>query len=634
MRPNLPRLDLGLTQEVLLAYGMQAFVCLALALLLFSFARRDPLPQLRWWTWSWIALLVYLGTAAFSISVISKWHWPAGDWRRLLISSTSLAAGLMQPCFVAMGAFESVRERPISSSTRRTLLAVVVIAAIAFTFATLSLPATNTLRLSARYVLAGTVFVAAAVSLMRSGVRDGSRGPIVLAWSALAYGLGQFHGLFWLVRREVTGTIEVFPFYLGFGDVLLQMFLGLGMLMWHLEAQRERAQRALVDLERSQEALRHTQRMESVGRLAGGVAHDFNNLMTIMVAATEDLEAHHPARTPGNEAIQHLKDAVHRAKSLTSQLLAFSRKQVTQPERVDLAELVALQERMLTRLLGTEVVLERETTSARLPVMADPSQFTQVLMNLVVNARDAMREGGVMSIATGEVAIGPTDGERLQVPPGRYAAVAVRDNGTGMTEEVRARVFEPFFTTKPVGEGTGLGLATAYGIVRNAGGAIEVDSVLGRGTTVTVLWPLTDAGPAPASASTTTIPAPLRQGTVLLVEDDEPIRNLLQRILSKQGLTVIVAQDGAEALMRFRGAPSVDLVVTDVLMPGMDGGQLITSLRETRPDLRVLAVSGYAGDLESRRFPDDIAWLQKPFSSAEFTAAVLKVLDAPAAPLR
>ncbi|MFM8558024.1 MAG: sensor histidine kinase, partial [bacterium] len=460
---------------------MQAFVCLALALLLFSFARRDPLPQLRWWTWSWVALLVYLGTAAFAISVISQWHWPAGDWRRILISAASLAAGLMQPCFVAMGAFESVRERPIASGTRRTLLAVVVIAAIALTFATLSLPATNTLRLSARYVVAGVVFVAAAVLLMRSGARAGSRGPIVLAWSALAYGLGQFHGLAWLVRREVAGTIEVFPFYLGFGDVLLQMFLGLGMLMWHLEAQRERAQRALVDLERSQEALRHTQRMESVGRLAGGVAHDFNNLMTIMVAAGEELEDHHPARSPGHEAIQHLKDAVHRAKSLTSQLLAFSRNQVTQPERVDLVELVALQERMLTRLLGTEVVLERETTAVRLPVMADPSQFTQVLMNLVVNARDAMRDGGVMSIATGEAVLGTTDGERLQVAPGRYATVAVRDNGTGMTEEVRARVFEPFFTTKPRGVGTGLGLAVVRQATVAARGRVSVESAIGRG---------------------------------------------------------------------------------------------------------------------------------------------------------
>lgn len=625
MQP-IPRVDLTLTQEVLLAYGMQAIICLAMIGILFNYTRRDRLTHLRCWTFSWIAMLVYLITAALAITSVSSWHLPANDWRRVLLSVLSVASGMLQPAFVLVGVFESKENCALSMRHRGWLLTGVAVASVTIVLLTMNLDTRTFFRLSTRHLVAGTLFIGAALMLYRHGHRGQLRGPIVLSWSAGLYGLGQLHSFFWLVRREVLGVVEVFPFYLGFVDALLQFFLGFGMMMWHLEAQREVAHRAVHDLKESQEGLRQAQKMEVVGRLAGGVAHDFNNLMTVMYGATDELEQRHPKGKPGHEPVQDLKDALARAKSLTTQLLAFSRKQVPRPERVNLTEVVARQESMLARLLGSDVRLHIATLPVSLEVMADPDQIALVLMNLVVNARDAMKNGGDVRIHTHDVQVDQVMAERLHVEPGRYAVLEVADTGEGMPDPVRDKVFEPFFTTKPVGEGTGLGLSTTYGIVRAAGGAIEVDSVLGRGTSIKILWPLT-ATPAavrmivPHSASADRV-----VGRVLLVEDDDTIRALLSRQLRKQGLNVVTAADGAEALALFQVDTAFDLLITDVIMPGLDGTRLIAAVRERVPGLRILAISGYTGDMATRSLPTDMAWLQKPFSSSEFNEAVLEAL--------
>ena len=624
----IPRMDLSLTGDVLLAYGMQLFVCIAMAAIIGSYCCRDRQPHLRCWTFSWIALALYVASAMLSISVIAKWHLPAGDARRLLISTISMMAGLFQPMFLYVGVHESVQSRSIRMTTRRNILLGVTLFAIVLTVATVPLKSPSSFRLGVRDVTAGVLFLLAAGQLFQHASRTGLRGPALLGVAAMAYGLGQFHGLFWLMRREMLGTVEIFSFYLGHADVLLQFFLGLGMLMWHLESQREVARKALRDLEQSQAGLRQAQKMELVGRLAGGVAHDFNNLMTVMYAATDELD---PSVNPGpraHESVQELRYALERAKGLTSQLLAFSRKQVEHRETLDLSAFVKLQERLLSRLVGAEVRIVLQTSDHAVPILADPDQLSLVTMNLVVNARDAMKHGGEVRIEVGTEAVDIARAARLHLEPGHYAVLRVVDHGMGMPDHVRERIFEPFFTTKVIGEGTGLGLSTTYGIVRAAAGAIEVDSVVGRGTTFTVLWPLQDAAtsaglrPVLELAQRTSL-----TGRVLFVEDDAHIRTMLSRQLEACGLEVVTAVQGEDALTTFRADPSFDLVITDVIMPGMDGGQLIRALRALAPELRILTISGYSGDLSARDLPGDVTWLQKPFSSAEFHAAVMDALS-------
>lgn len=622
----IPRMDLTLTQEVLLAYGMQAFICLALIGILYSYSRRDQLSHLRCWTFSWVAMLTYLATAALAITSVSTWHLAASDWRRVLISTLSVATGMLQPAFVLVGVLESKANRALNLRHRSVLLGGVALVSVALVLWTAPLESRTFIRLSARHLVAGVLFMITAGMLLRQGARSHLRGPILLGWAAAFYGLGQLHGFFWLVRREVLGVVEVFPFYLGYVDALLQFFLGFGMMMWHLEAQRELTHRAMDELKESQDGLRQAQKMEVVGRLAGGVAHDFNNLMTVMYGATDELEQRHPAGTPGHAPIQDLKDALERAKSLTTQLLAFSRKQVPRPEVVDLTTVVGRQEKMLARLLGSDVRLHIAALPQPLEVMADPDQIALVLMNLIVNARDAMKNGGDVRIHTHDVEVDAVMADRLHVEPGRYAVLEVADTGSGMPAPVRDKVFEPFFTTKPVGEGTGLGLSTTYGIVRAAGGAIEIDSVLGRGTSIKILWPLTATPAAVHMVHPQALHAATLNGRVLLVEDDDTIRVLLQRHLRNQGLTVVTAADGAEALTRFRVDKAFDLLITDVIMPGLDGARLIAAVRELVPGIRILAISGYTGDLAARSLPTDVAWLQKPFSSSEFGEAVFEAM--------
>jgi hypothetical protein len=388
-----------------------------------------------------------------------------------------------------------------------------------------------------------------------------------------------------------------------------------------------------VTEKRSLEAqLLQSQKMESMGRLAGGVAHDFNNLLGIITGYGELLRKKVAADPRLIKYVDDILKAAERAAGLTRQLLAFSRKQVLQPRILDLNAVVGETEKMLQRLIGEDIQLLTVLDEHVDPVRADPGQMDQVLMNLAVNARDAMPRGGRLTIETGNVVLDQAySRQHAGVAPGHYVMLAVSDTGHGMTSEVRTRVFEPFFTTKGPGKGTGLGLATVHGIVQQSGGHIWVYSEPGHGTTFKVYLPRTDAPgwavetPAPAE-----IELPRGSETVLLVEDEASLRKLVRECLEASGYTVLEASHGTAALERSERHPGrIDLLMTDVVMPGMSGRELAERLRASRPEIRILYMSGYTDDAVVLHgvLAEDMAFLQKPFTAAELAGRVREVLD-------
>ncbi|HEV2751850.1 MAG TPA: ATP-binding protein, partial [Gemmatimonadales bacterium] len=378
--------------------------------------------------------------------------------------------------------------------------------------------------------------------------------------------------------------------------------------------------------------LRQSQKMEAVGQLAGGIAHDFNNLLTAILGSTQLLLHNMPSGDPRREDAEEIKHAGLRAAELTRQLLAFSRRQVLAPKVLDLNAVVANMDRMLRRLLGEDVELVTSLDPIAGAVNADPGQLEQVLLNLAVNARDAMPTGGRLSIETARFTLHEEHVERRhRLPPGDYACLVVADTGVGMDEATQAHLFEPFFTTKEVGKGTGLGLATVYGIVKQSGGYIWVYSEPGRGTTIKVYLPrVPGATEAPAPAPP---PREVRGGheTVLLVEDATPVRTLARRSLEACGYRVLDAADGPAALeLSARHGDPIDLLVTDVVMPGMSGRELAERLAPQRPSMKVLYTSGYTDDAMVRQgvLTAGVAFLQKPFVPDSLARKVREVLDA------
>ncbi|MEX2174177.1 MAG: PAS domain S-box protein [Pirellulaceae bacterium] len=380
-----------------------------------------------------------------------------------------------------------------------------------------------------------------------------------------------------------------------------------------------------------EEQLRQSQKMEAVGSLAGGVAHDFNNLLTVILGYSEMLLSSLP---PGSDALHAqvvaISEAGERAAALTRQLLAFSRKQVLEPKVLDLNGAVSGTEKMLRRLIGEDIVLTAELEPDLSPVRVDPIQIEQVIINLAVNARDAMPAGGRMTIRTTRCELLRRSGEPgEEIPPGRYVRLSVTDTGSGMSPEVQARIFEPFFTTKELGKGTGLGLATVYGIVKQSGGRVTVASELGVGTTFHVLLPAVE--PAPLAALHGETPPP-RGGleTVLLVEDEPAVRKLAKGALVRRGYRVLEAGHGREALAVAEAHDGpIDMLITDVVMPEMSGRQLVDHLVPLRPGIKVLLVSGYTEDAVVRHGIADRAnhFLPKPFTLAALAAKVREVLD-------
>ncbi|MDB5310370.1 MAG: Blue-light-activated protein [Gemmataceae bacterium] len=376
--------------------------------------------------------------------------------------------------------------------------------------------------------------------------------------------------------------------------------------------------------------LQQAQKMESIGRLAGGVAHDFNNLLTIICGYSDMLLTELPPADPTRTPVAAIRDAGERASGLTRQLLAFSRNQVLEPVVLDLNDVVEQSESMLRRLIGEDVTLVSVLAPALGRVKADPGQIDQIIMNLVINARDAMPRGGRVTLETKDVVI--PQAQLVYYPdlkPGRYAQLLVTDTGQGMTDEVKARIFEPFFTTKEAGKGTGLGLATVYGIVKQSGGHISVYSEVGVGTTFKILLPVVhEAIPPPPSGESKLCPKGTE--TVLVAEDEEAVRRIARISLETLGYTVLMAENGADAI-RLAGEHTgpIGLLVTDVVMPEMGGRQLATTLRSRHPGLKVLFMSGYTDAAVIRHGIIGVtdAFLQKPFTPLTLAKKIRDVLD-------
>jgi PAS domain S-box-containing protein len=378
-----------------------------------------------------------------------------------------------------------------------------------------------------------------------------------------------------------------------------------------------------TDRRELQEQVQRTQRMEAVGQLAGGVAHDFNNLLTVIGGFSQMLRADPSLNADQRNDVDEIHKATQRASALTRQLLAFSRKQTMQPAPVDLNAIVRDNERMLRRLVREDLTLECNLASSLGTVFADSRQIEHVLVNLVVNARDATGEGGRITIDTADVEIQP--GRANPVAPGAWVRLRVSDTGVGMSNETMQHMFEPFYTTKPAGEGTGLGLAMAYGIIEQSGGAIFAESEPGRGTVFTVLLPRANEAPRHRKTPASGAAVSARGERVLLVEDEEPVRALARRVLERAGYVVALAKNGREALALVQAEPKgFALIVSDVVMPEMGGLELAERVRETDPELPVLLMSGYAATEIERRggVPEGARFLQKPFGPDALLSAV------------
>jgi signal transduction histidine kinase len=434
-----------------------------------------------------------------------------------------------------------------------------------------------------------------------------------------------------LLTAQGDRRIDERAIQVGAADYLDKLQLETHLLERSIRHAIERT-RTLEALRQSEAQLRQSQKLEAVGRLAGGVAHDFNNLLTAITGHSEFLLRRIEKPDPLFFHAEGIRRAASRAAALTRQLLAFSRKQVLEPRVLDLNAIVSDLEKMLKRIIGEDVRFVTTLAPALGHVEADPGQIEQVIVNLVVNARDAMAHGGTLEIRTRNVTIDDRAGGTGDLVPGDYVELAVADTGLGMDAEMQARIFEPFFTTKPQGKGTGLGLSIVYGIVAQSGGAIVVASQPGRGSTFSVFLPRVKAELDDDDEADGDRVEPLRgTETVLLVEDDSMVREVARRVLQMNGYFVLEVNQASEAIAvcrRYKGR--IHLMLTDVVMPGMSGRELAEHVATIRSDMRVLYMSGYLDDeidnlgvpRESERF------IAKPFLPNELVLKIRKILDA------
>jgi len=392
-------------------------------------------------------------------------------------------------------------------------------------------------------------------------------------------------------------------------------------------AHRERTEQEKAKLEAQ---LLQSQKLEAIGQLAGGVAHDFNNMLGAIVGCGELALHKLPRHEPSRKEVRQVVYVAEKAASLTQQLLAFSRKQNLRPQVIGLNELVDDTRKMLGRLLGEQVRLETELAADLWLVEVDPAQLQQVIINLAVNARDAMPEGGRLLIESRNLVVEPGAGEGgAGLEPGEYVTLRVSDTGSGMEPELIEQIFEPFFTTKKPGRGTGLGLSTSYGIVKQSGGEIDVTSIPGQGTSFTIHLPRATDDAEPVSAVGSMVEGARRDEAILLVEDEEMLREATERILAMAGFVVHAAASGHEALeIADGGDVAIDLVVTDVVMPQMRGPELVQRLRERRPELRVLYITGYADEeaLGGDALGPGVRLLRKPFRAQEIVDTALSLV--------
>jgi signal transduction histidine kinase/CheY-like chemotaxis protein len=395
---------------------------------------------------------------------------------------------------------------------------------------------------------------------------------------------------------------------------------------------RRNLQKTQKEREQLEVRLRQAHKMEAVGRLAGGVAHDFNNLLTVIRGNSDLLLERGGADTPQLRYLEQIQKAADRAVSMTRQLLAFSRMQVLQPQVLDLNTTISEMSKMIPRLIGENIEFSFLPEPKLAPVLADPGQVEQVFLNLAVNARDAMPDGGKLSVLTRNMTIGETEArQRPPMSPGEYVLLSVADSGQGMSAETRAHIFEPFFTTKEVGRGTGLGLATVYGIVKQSGGFIWVESAVGKGTTFEIYLPRSEKRATAPEESGRAKQVPGGSESILVVEDETEVRELASEFLRAGGYTIVEAKDGAEALeMVTANQKELHLLLTDMVMPGMSGADLARILRKARPDLRVIYMTGYAefSGKNGEMAEGAAGILQKPFSQITLLEKVREVLSA------
>jgi signal transduction histidine kinase/CheY-like chemotaxis protein len=480
-------------------------------------------------------------------------------------------------------------------------------------------------------------------------------GFLVLALTMLAYGprygvlslLASNRPAGWLTRRLLVAAVAL-PFILGLAAIHSSALLGNARLMiaalvvgqiviftlliWisasRLDASEEEEELAKEALAASEQMLRQSQKMEAIGVLAGGLAHDFNNLLNVIVGYSELLVRDSSLAQLHRSKVEKIARAGQTATALTRQLLAFSRQQVLQPKALDLNQIISSTDGYLHRLIKENIDISTSLDPGLMATMIDPTQLEQILLNLVVNACDAMPQGGKLHIETANLVLEEPMASEAGVQAGPFIRLTITDTGIGMDEETRIHIFEPFFTTKPVGKGTGLGLATVYGIVKQSSGFINVESKVGRGTTFLVYLPgsrisvseeLRKAGAA----------EPVERATILVVEDSEPLRELVFEALESMGYTALMAKDGQQAIRicsQFSG--TIDLLLSDVIMPKMNGPEVMKKIKQIRPEIAVLFMSGYTNDVTLRHGVStaDVAFIQKPFTSNELGHKVREVL--------
>jgi two-component system cell cycle sensor histidine kinase/response regulator CckA len=463
--------------------------------------------------------------------------------------------------------------------------------------------------------------------------------PLVV-WIAFRFGPRETAtGTLLLAGLVLWGTLQGYGPYAALAAntsmLRLHAYMGsLEVMALSIAAAISERERLMEVLRHSQEQLRQAQKMEAVGRLAGGVAHDFNNILTAIIGYSDLALRQLPPEVAWRGHVEEIKRAGERAAALTRQLLAFSRRQMLKPQLLDLNSVVADTASILRRLIGEDIEFVTALEPGLGIVRADPGQLEQVLINLVVNARDAMDGGGWLTISTANVNLDrPQVHGDVSIPPGRYVGMTVNDTGKGMDEEILAHIFEPFFTTKEPGKGTGLGLATVYGIVKQSEGYITVDSTRGAGSQFAIFLPRCDL-PEASLQATLMSPrlAPLSRGaeTILVVDDEQVVRGLVSTVLADLGYRVVQAANGDEALVwAGRHVEQVHLLLTDVVMPGMNGIQLAEHLCRQRPQCRVLFMSGYSSDVVAAPVLTGQELLRKPFTPEGLARRVRQALRAP-----
>ncbi len=611
-----------------------------LAVLLARFHHAYGHSYLREWSRSWAMLCVYVSGGLLAVAWTSA--YPPQHVVRLSVAIVSLIAGYTQVAFLLFGTYSVARNRPASRTWRNVILVACAILAVILALMFTGDPelggARFFVRIGIRGLVAGAAYLAAGIWLARNGGWRRGYGRAIVLGAFILYGVEQlnyfaFNALDVLGLRVTGGGLAL----LGFVDLLLQFAMGLGMVVWLLEEERDELARTGQALQRSEERLRRSQRLESIGKLAGGVAHDFNNLLTIISGRGQRLLGRLPARSDEWEDARQIDEAAERGAVLVRQLLAFSRRQVLIPRPVHANEVVRSVRSMLRRSLGEEITFDCQLAPDLGWALVDPAQLEHVLVNLALNARDAMPGGGVLTMTTSNVSLSSEQTDSLSgISDGEHIEIAVHDNGMGMDDEIRPQIFDPFYTTKEVGKGTGLGLATVYGIVRQSGGVVEVESSPGKGTTFRVVLPRTGAPPADVEDDRVAPEEPevervadTSSRTVLVVEDDERIRGLLDTVLRDNGYEVTAARNGVEALdlaAELRG--DLDLLLTDVVMPGLGGPELADQLAERNPHLKVLFMSGYSEEIVAARLAGPARMLlEKPFSLTDLLDNVRVCLD-------